>query len=200
MEGKRNLVCVLLFITGISAADIARTKRETDSLGDMMDNAEEAVKNLADKAKDMADNAGEMSQDMVKAASDMAKDIMDKTGFDVKDLPQDLMQTASKLSQMLQDANGPFQEMLKNVQGQMEGNVSMDDVTKNYEKLLTNADFVKETKDLMQQHDGNTADPQFKTGMEKVMLKYLQEMGGAHGLTASVLCVLLAVIVHLEFL
>ncbi|XP_076459795.1 uncharacterized protein LOC143292957 [Babylonia areolata] len=118
----------------------------------------------------------------------LANQLLRRTGFNVKDLPEDLMETGADLYQLAKNASGPIQTILVNVQGMLETNTSLAKIKETFLRLLTDAEFVRAAKRLMDEHKGNAGAPLFQRKIERMLLVQMQE-NGAGELTASVVCV-----------
>ena len=60
----------------------------------------------------------------------------------------------------------------------MSGDVSMTEMQERFDKLLTNQDFLKDTKDLQDEY-GDPSSPDFTAALEQTMKTYMMNAGGA---------------------
>ncbi|KAL8620537.1 hypothetical protein ACOMHN_066960 [Nucella lapillus] len=181
MPDPRCLTCFLLVIsvTGICTEDtLNRDKRSEDLLKKAM----------------------EASQDLLSKTSQLLKD----AGLDISSLPQNLQQMASQLFQMSGPNNTIFQNILDTVKTRMDEKmgkpVDIATIREKYNQMLVNPDFMKEVSSLMQETSNKPDDPNFKSGMEGILAKYMEKaLGRAGGLAASLVSLVLALVVYIEF-
>ena len=156
------------------AQDMFNNMGGTDAVGDAVNNA----KNLLDQAQDMFNNMG--GTDAVEDAANIAKNILDQAkvmpGQILDNMPRDLLEMAVILYRMSQTPS--FQKMLQRVLNAD----TWEKAKNNFNKLLADADFVRASKELMEEH-GNG--PSFQAALENITLERLSSTkSGAKGIGA----------------
>ena len=173
-----------------------------DTAGDMMDKARDMSNSLADTVNNMGDMAGDMvnqAKTLQEQAQSMANQILQNTGFDPESLPSDLMAMAAGLFQMSQTP--AFQDLLQSVQANLSQAIPLEELKSQFQELLTDSDFVRTAKDLMEEHGNQQEDPAFQSAMQKMVQQKMQTVvenmgGGAKGSAATLLSLLVLFVAH----
>lgn len=181
--------------------DVRRVKRQAsiaDDIGsDLFDQAHNMINNMGDTGGADVDKAANSAKNMLDQAQSLAGQIWNSTGIDPPNMPSDLAEMARNLFQMSQTPS--FQNMLQSFLASTNGDASaaVEKVKSNFEKLLKDADFVRDSQSLLEDYGNGADDPGFQTALQSMVLERLLNMGnGAKGLAAPLAPLLVVLVVQ----